>query len=167
MPHLPNEIWLQILSHTHEEDQSTAKTLWLSLRPASSQLKACVEQYFYTTTLQHFRLFLPITLPTYDQRNPLKGHASFFPEATPTENEILWFKLEKTEPEHFLTQFLTRWEGMKDPNTGLVKGAVWWEVEIGGRRERMRFRDARVGGSGEGMRIALLWKGMMTAFFRA
>lgn len=166
-PHLPNEIWLQILSHTQEQDASIAKDLWLSLRPASSQLKACVEQYFHTCTLRHIRLFLPIVLPSYDQRNPLTGHAIFNPEVDATHKDLLWFALERTEPEYYLTQFLTRWEGMKVPSTGLLKEIVRWEAEFGGRRERMRFRDARASGDGESMKVGLQWMAMMTIFFKS
>lgn len=170
-PHLPNEIWLQILQHTDLESAFTAKDLWLSLRPASSQLKACVEQHFRTSLLHLFKVFLPITLPSYDQRNPLKGHAIFIPEVDGRDREILWVKLERTEPEHYLTQFLSRWEGMKDPKTGFVKDVVWWEVEFGGRRERLKFKDARVDGDGdgegEGVKVGIRWMGMLTVLFRS
>lgn len=165
-PHLPNEIWLQILSHTSEEEAPTAKDLWRSLRPASSQLKVCVEQHFHDAILQHFRLLLPITLPSYDQRNPLRGHAIFFPKDNPSENDIVMFKLERTEPEHFLTQFMTRWESMKDSASGLVRDNVWWEVELGRRRQRLKLRDVRVSGTSEVVRVGTEWKEMMTVFFK-
>lgn len=82
-------------------------------------------------------------------------------------DDILWFVLKGTEPEHYLTQFLTRWEGMRDAGTGCVKGVVWWEVLLGGRRERLKFRDARVEGNGEEMRVGVGWRGMLMAFFKA
>lgn len=79
----------------------------------------------------------------------------------------MWFKLEGTEPEHFLTQFLSRWEGMRVPGTGVVKAGVGWEVEFRGRRERVRVRDARVEGKdGEGIRVGVGWREVCTSFFR-
>ena len=166
MPHLPNEIWLQIASHCD------AKDLWLSLRPVDRQLQQCAEQQFEEAFLQTIVLCLPVAIPTYDMRSQTKGKAIFQVESEPSEkNEAsrISYSLSRTEPAHYRPHFESRWRSMC-PSGGSLSDRVAWEMSIDERTDSVRlrqpivYRDKPV--ATDEVQVSFEWKPTMTSFFR-
>ncbi|KAK4496371.1 hypothetical protein PRZ48_012351 [Zasmidium cellare] len=119
-PHLPNEIWLAIIAYCESD-----KDLWLSLRPTNRQLRACVEQHFAENILPKVEASLPMIMPSYDARNPIRGLATFkYHSAT---DEFAVFELADTGPQFYRENFLGRWRGMQDVDGGRLRESVVWE----------------------------------------
>ncbi|RMY91027.1 hypothetical protein D0861_03329 [Hortaea werneckii] len=146
-PYLPNEIWLQIANYCDPRD------LWLSLRMVNHQLSSCVDQHFLDQVLPGTTIALPITLPTYDIRNPLHGRAILHCWArqgggggggTKEGKDRLLYNLVKLEPAHARVQLLDRWTRMRDDAGGRLDGKVRWDLELGHARIRMPLRQARL-----------------------
>ncbi|SMR61073.1 unnamed protein product [Zymoseptoria tritici ST99CH_1A5] len=191
-PHLPNEIWLHILSHI-PQSYTSSRDLWISLRLVSSQLHACVDQHFATRLLPLFVLELEVTIPSYDQRNPLRGRAVFhflhLESKTTSDgggeggggggNDRAVFELLRTKPDFYRTQFLSRWQGLRKRGgqLGELKDVVRWEIEFGEHRTgRVKLWEGRVDsvvqgkeGDGEervGLRVGCGWREIVGSFFR-
>lgn len=167
-PHLPNEIWLNIISHC-EENRDT----WLSLRLVNQQIQACVEQHFADNILTNLKASLPITMPSYDARNPIRGEAIFQyyndQGRLSGKDDFVVFELGSTGPDLYRPQFLGRWAGMKDVDGGRLKESVKWWLKLGHAFVNTRVKDACAldGGLGdEEARIRFEWKPTLTAFFR-
>lgn len=167
--HLPNEIWLQIASYCEPRD------IWLSLRPINHQLQDCAEQHFQDHWLPHITLALPIALPTYDIRNPIRGRALFHPvtnlNGEKDEHRVVYL-LHRTEPEHYHSHFLGRWKGMCDSNTTWLNEKMKWEMRVGELCGAVKLKrpaiDQRVLG-GEAVdyeRFSFEWRASVTSFFR-
>ena len=164
MPHLPNELWLHILTYCSPSDQ------WLGLRLTSHQLKACVEQHFEREVLPSLEISMPVALPTYDMRNPLRGKATFQPVSPRAgrEHSRMHLQLTSTEPDYYHEHFLGRWSGMRsDTENGTLSESVKWDVQLGSLSNRMRLRDARaeIIAKAEEARVSFEWMGTMTGFF--
>lgn len=162
MPYLPNEIWLLMFPYCNDRD------MWLSLRTVSRQLKDCVEQYLEHEVLPHMVVSLPIALPTYDIRNPLRGRAVLHLCSSREGNkrnanvDRVSYQLVETEPAHCWTHFRDRWVAMKDANGGCLDDSLRWAMHLHGRTARMRLKGARIdGGYGteaEKARMSFEWK---------
>lgn len=165
MTHLPNELWLHILCFCSARDQ------WLGLRMATHQLKACVEQHFEREILPSIDVSMPVALPTYDARNPLRGKAIFQPVSPRTgrDAERMHLVLTSTDPDYYQDHFLGRWSGMRDTTDGTLSHSVRWDVSLGDKANRMRLRDAKAESTpSEGeVSASFEWKGTMTALFRS
>lgn len=165
MSHLPNELWLHILSFCSAQDQ------WLGLRLAAQQLKACVEQHFEREILPSIEISMPVALPTYDARNPLRGKAIFQPVSPKTGRDAdrMHLVLSSTNPDYYVDHFLSRWSGMSDTTDGTLSHSVRWDLSLGGKANRMRLRDAKAEStSNEGeVSASFEWKGTMTGLFRS
>lgn len=171
MPHLPNEIWLLIASYCEPKD------LWLSLRPVNRQLQICAEQHIKQAVLSLAVLSLPITLPTYDIRNPIRGKAVFHPLISKTpppvesdSSDRIVYRLFETEPSYYRSHFFARWGTLQRGHSGTLDERLRWELSIGGLSVSVRLReplavtqDYEVGG----LQVAFLWKPTTTCFFRA
>ncbi|RMY99317.1 hypothetical protein D0862_07174 [Hortaea werneckii] len=169
-PFLPNEIWLQIATYCDPRD------LWLSLRSVSHQLADCVDQHFLDHVLPGTAIALPITLPTYDIRNPLHGRAILHCWARQggrkTEGkDRLLYNLVHVEPAHARVQLLDRWTRMRDDAGGRLDGKVRWDLELGHARVRMPLRQARLervqGEEAEGAFLSFDWRPTFTRFFES
>ncbi|KAF2479772.1 hypothetical protein BDY17DRAFT_45435 [Neohortaea acidophila] len=167
-PHLPNELWILVFSHCSPKD------LWLSLRPINTQLRTCTEEYYARHYLPLTQLTLPITLPTYDMRNPIRGKAVFHPGLLGNSEESgrALYDLVGTDPSHYREHFLGRWKGMGEGEGRWLRETVVWEMGIaeGGVRE-VRLRRPRVEGIGvqgdlEVARVSFEWRGTVSSFFR-
>ncbi|KAI7487193.1 hypothetical protein D0860_04501 [Hortaea werneckii] len=178
-PYLPNEIWLQIATYCDPRD------LWLSLRLANHQLSSCVDQHFLDHVLPTTTIALPITLPTYDIRNPLHGRAILQCWARQQgdggteggggggKKDRLLYNLVKVEPAHARVQLLDRWTRMRDDAAGgrLDGKKVRWDVELGHARVRMPVRQARLeqvqDQEAEGPFLSFDWRPTFTRFFES
>ncbi|KAI6883766.1 hypothetical protein KC363_g5734 [Hortaea werneckii] len=173
-PYLPNEIWLQIANYCDPRD------LWLSLRMVNHQLSSCVDQHFLDQVLPGTTIALPITLPTYDIRNPLHGRAILHCWArqgggggggTKEGKDRLLYNLVKLEPAHARVQLLDRWTRMRDDAGGRLDGKVRWDLELGHARIRMPLRQARLervqDEEGEGAFLSFDWRPTFTRFFES
>ena len=179
MPHLPNEIWLLIASYSEPQD------LWLSLRQVNRQLHLCTEQHFKNEILPHSTLSLPIILPTYDIRSPIRGKGVFHPlpagdlSSMQSSGPLLWqtqnpdrviYCLGETEPDYYRSHFLTRWESMRKKGKGSLDEGLRWEMSICGRSNRvcLKYPFALTDGCKEDEgRLSLEWMATMTRFFRS
>ncbi|KAI7335480.1 hypothetical protein KC315_g3215 [Hortaea werneckii] len=169
LPYLPNEIWLQIATYSDPRD------LWLSLRVVNHQLADCVDQHFLDHVLPDTAIALPITLPTYDIRNPLHGRAilhCWARQGGKTEGQDrLLYNLVKVEPAHARVQLLDRWTRMRDDAGGRLDGKVRWDLELGHARVRMPLRQARLervqGEEAEGAFLSFDWRPTFTRFFES
>lgn len=169
MPHLPNEIWLLIASYCNPHD------LWLTLRPVNNQLQECVEHYFRQEILPHTTLMLPVVIPTYDVRIPIRGKVVFNPmpedcdAAAVHSFESATYSMKDTEPDYYLPHFLSRWATMQDRETGqLDERRIRWELELEGWRHPVSLRRpmALKQGCKDGeARVSFDWRYTMTTFF--
>lgn len=127
MPHLPNEIWLRILDLVIEDSHPCELWEW---RTCNRQLRDLIEDTFYTTCVQKLKLVLPVGLPTYDVRNPLRGNLTFAhvkgDSHRAQECRRTIFCLESVSPEIYDQQLRRRWEAMcskyssQTPDAGIV-----------------------------------------------
>lgn len=170
MPHLPNEIWLLIASYCEPKD------LWLSIRPINSQLQECAEQYIKREILPHTTLILPVVIPTYDARIPIRGQVIFkpVPQGSKTDEgrdfDTAVFCLDDTDPDYYRPHFLTRWATMQDRETGhLDEQRIRWGFELEGQRKAVSLHrpfamkdGCRVGEA----RVSFDWRYMLTTYFR-
>ncbi|KXT06816.1 hypothetical protein AC578_7255 [Pseudocercospora eumusae] len=161
--HLPNELWLLIIPHCSPAD------LWRSGRRVNAQLKDCVDQFFEREVLPHLIVSLPVALPTYDIRNPVRGQAVFHPLSPKTGPEPgrLHVQLAQTEPEHYRTHFLDRWQGMQQSADAALGQHIRFDVQLADRTVSMRLPDARgeLVKSTHDARMSFQWTPAMTAFF--
>lgn len=168
-PHLPNEIWLAIITHCTNNQET-----WLSLRRVNHQIRLCVEQHFAENILPNLKASLPMIMPSYDARNPIKGQATFRyytdvqdrPRGT---DDHVVFELGETGPQFYLAHFLGRWAGMKDVDGGMVRESVLWELRLDDKVVNTRMKGVCALGEGVGdeeARISFEWKPTLTAFFR-
>ncbi|KAF2166927.1 hypothetical protein M409DRAFT_22979 [Zasmidium cellare ATCC 36951] len=167
-PHLPNEIWLTIITHI-----TNPRNTWLSLRPVNRQTQACVEKYFAETLLPQLKASLPMIMPSYDARNPIRGSATFRYCKAQTQvkgmNEDVVFELDDAGPQFYRENFLGRWKGLRDVDRGWLRESVVWEVGLGERVVSMRMKGVRAlreGVEEEEARMRFEWKGTLTAFLR-
>jgi hypothetical protein len=171
MPHLPNEIWLLIASYCEPQD------LWLTLRPVNNQLQQCTEQYFRRDVLPHATLVLPVVIPTYDARMPIRGKVIFNPispdshAASEGDLERVTYNMEDTEPAYYLPRFLLRWATMHDRECGELDERIRrWELELGGQCHSVSLHGStavKQGCVGREVRVSFDWRYLMTSFFRA
>ena len=171
MPHLPNEIWLLIASYCEPQD------LWLALRPVNNQLQQCTEQYFKRDVLLRTTLNLPVIIPTYDVRIPIRGRVVFKPGSqdghivTGDDFERVTYCMEDTEPDYYRPHFLTRWSTMQNRENGQLDGRrVRWEVELGGQCHSVCLYGStavKQGCAVGEVRVSFDWRYMMTSFFKA
>ena len=171
MPHLPNEIWLLIASYCDPQD------LWLTLRPVNNQLQQCTEQYFKRDVLPQTTLNLPIIIPTYDVRIPIRGKVIFNPilqnRSIPSGDDFerVVYCMEDMEPDYYRPHFLTRWATMQNRESGqLDDRRLRWELELGGQCHSVSLHGSTAmnqGGLGSEPRVSFDWRYMMTRFFRA
>ena len=169
MAHLPCEIWLLIASHCDPKD------LWLSMRKVSQQLKECAEQHFEREILPQAVLSLPIAIPTYDMRHPIRGRAVFLPSMKPSASEEgansgrVFYSLVKTEPDFYESRFLSRWASMKSANAGHLNPGTSWQIDLCGRTGRVGLKQGFVDDDEEsvwdGTRVSFAWRPTMTLFF--
>ena len=171
MLYLPNEIWLLIASYCEPKD------VWLSLRPVSRQIQICSEQHFKQAVLPFAILSLPITLPTYDIRNPIRGKAVFHPLASKScppsgsgRSDRIVYRLAETEPTYYRSHFFARWDTLQKNHHGSLDERLRWELRLAGSSSGVRLReplavtqDYEVGG----LQVSFEWKSTMTTFFRA
>lgn len=167
MPHLPIEIWLLIASYCDPKD------LWLSIRPINRQLQQCAEQYVKQEVLPHTILVLPVVIPTYDLRVPIRGRVVFKPlDPSPgLDFNGTIFCLDDTEPDYYRPHFLTRWATMQDRDTGRLDARrIRWELELEGQRSPVSLHcstaikhGCKVGEA----RVSFDWRYMLTTYFQA
>ncbi|KAK5121608.1 hypothetical protein LTR85_004780 [Meristemomyces frigidus] len=169
MPYLPNEIWLDIIAYCDPRD------LWLSLRTTNRQLSECVEQYFGDDVLPKTVTSLPIALPTYDIRQPMRGKAIFHHTRSNQSNEQASnrdrasYSLSKTDPEHYRAQFLDRWEGMREKAGGKLGDHLRWDMQLNDKVVTMGLKEARIEPhqtvGAEAAQLSFDWKPTMSRFF--
>jgi len=170
MPYLPNEIWLGIIEYCDPRE------LWLSLRLTDRQLHECAERYFAHDILPQISISLPITLPTYDIRNPMHGKAILRHCAKlesiaqdDLQSRRAWCSLLETVPGHYYEHFLVRWRAMREREGGLLSEKVRWDVQVGNATLRMRLKDARVDASpgveAEDAQLSFEWRPTVSRFF--
>ena len=169
MIHLPNEVWLLIASYLEPQD------IWVSLRNINRQLKECAEQHFEHDHLQEAVLNLPIALPTYDIRNPIRGKAVFHPTLiTPSAVRVGYsdrvpYSLLKTEPEYYHGRFIHRWTGMRDADNGHLGERTRWEMNLGGRTARVCLKQAVVDDDEDSVwgcaRVSFEWRSTISMFY--
>lgn len=163
MPLLPNELWLHILSYCSPSNQ------WLGLRLTARQLKGCVEQHFEREVLPSVEIHMPVALPTYDMRNPLRGREIFQPVSPRAgrDPDRMHLVLSATDPDYYHEHFLGRWSGMRDTGNGMLSDSIRWDVQLGTLSNRMRLRDARaeVIAKADEARVSFEWMGTMTGLF--
>ncbi|KAK6391672.1 hypothetical protein LTR65_004166 [Meristemomyces frigidus] len=168
MPYLPNEIWLDIVAYCDPRD------LWLSLRPSNRQLSDCVEQYFRDELLPQTVISLPIALPTYDIRQPMRGKAVFqYTECARGEGQSkdrVSYCFSKTEPWHYQAQFLDRWQGMREKADGRLVDKLRWDIQLIDKTVTVGLKEARIDAAqaveAEAAPLSFEWKSNMTRFFR-
>lgn len=194
MVFLPSELWLQILSHT-----STTQTrhLWRSVRRTNRQLRDCVEQHFKDHIVPMTKLVLTFGLPCYDARNPLKGKGIFRfshferPKPCPShtfddgnhygsgQTERIICNLVDVEPEHYMDQFLIRWDRLRESSYGYLPASLEWtmgfasdggedgDVEEVGATVRLKSPEAFSGRGEDGGcgRVGLEWRASVTSLY--
>lgn len=169
--HVPNEVWLSVIAHC-----DSPQDLWLSVRRVNRQLQDCVEQHFAGHVLPQLVVSLPLTLPTYDARNPIRGEAVFHHHRPGSEHgeDMLsdqsraLFALADTHPDFYRAHFFGRWAGMRDVDGGWMRSSVEWTMRLHGKTTRTKIKDARAVGEGVGEEEAQIqfdWKPTLTAFF--
>ena len=171
MPELPNEIWLLIASHCEPQD------IWLSIRPVNSQLQQCAEQYTKREVLPQTKLILPVVIPTYDARIPIRGKVVFNPllESFTTEQvcdlATVIYCLDDTEPDYYRPHFLTRWATMQNRETGhLDERRIRWEFELEAQRRPVSLHRSiavKHGCKAGEARVSFDWRYMLTTYFQA
>lgn len=167
MAHLPNELWLNIIS-----DCDCDKDLWLNLRVVNHQIQSCVEQYFAEKILPQLTVSLPLALPTYDARNPIRGEATFTyctqqsrPDREYGDDGRVYYDLGPTIP-----AFYGRWSGMRDVHGGWMRPSVEWILRVKGEEGTCRVKDARAVSEGVGKDengIEFEWKATLRAFYKS
>ena len=166
MPHLPNEIWLQIASCCDHPD------LWLSFRLVNRQLQTCAESHFKHEVLPLATLSLPVVLPTYDIRSPILGKAVFRPLMTnETQNpDLIVFVLDRTVPDYYRSHFLSRWASMRDAESGsLAKPRVKWHLDVCGGSAGVCLKGPMATTpdcEDDEARVEFEWKATLTRFYR-
>lgn len=170
MPHLPNEIWLLIAEYCEPRD------LWLSLRPVSRQLQQCTEQHFERNILPNTVLNLPVVIPTYDVRIPIRGKVVFTPVSDDSSSDRKdnsnhkVYSMVETDPDYYRPHFLTRWVTMQDRETGrLDDRRVRWELELYGQRRGVSLHECtavKQGCEKDEVRVSFEWTYTLTSFFR-
>ncbi|KAH3919523.1 hypothetical protein HBH56_015420 [Parastagonospora nodorum] len=80
-PHLPTELWLQILENTSTHE---AEHLWMAVRQVSRQFRGYVERLFVSSHLPHFAISL--SLP---RRSSNDGSHRCWPGAIPNAQVIM------------------------------------------------------------------------------
>lgn len=173
MPYLPNEIWLSVISRCSDENA------WLSCRLVNRQLRDCVEQHFIDDVLTRLEVKLPMAMPTYDIRNPVRGeailrHCKARKAASQAGDlERACFTVSDTEPAHCEIQFLSRWERMREASGGNLSDSLRWNLQlkrVSGWRvaDAVRLKEARIDkGCGHhtgGIQLSFEWKPAMTVF---
>lgn len=166
MPHLPNEIWLLVASYCDPKD------LWLSIRPINRQLQQCADQYVKEEVLPRTILILPVVIPTYDVRVPIRGKVLFNP-ISPTQGldfNASVYCLDDTEPGYYRPHFLSRWATMQDRETGqLDDRRIKWELEFQGQCRPVSLHRSMAVKSGcrdDEARVSFDWRYMLTTYFR-
>ena len=156
MPYLPNELWLEILPYCQKEDS------WNSLRSVNQQLRDCVEQYFIVEILPQIIISLPIILPTYDIRQPMRGHAQLhYYEGNSVDGRAIYAFAEAV-PAYYDVHFLARWKRAHSAG-GCLPESQRWEVQLDSLETSARLRDARVEGEPAACQLSFDWKSTMTA----
>lgn len=168
--HLPNELWLHIISHCDGHN-----SLWLSLRRTNQQLKACVEHFFAAEILPQLVIALPMTLPTYDARNPMREEAVFQYYSGQAESgriegtqDRVVFELNDEKPEFYVAHFFGRWAGMKDVDGGWLRPSMQWKLRLEGKEVEARLKDGkaiREGVGEEEARMEFVWKSTLTGLY--
>lgn len=172
MPHLPNEIWLEIITSCDPRD------LWLSVRTSNRQLSDCVEQYVKDEVLPQITMTLHFALPSYDIRQPMRGMAIFHhtkciqsDRHTGSQDRVSYC-LSRTEPEHYLERFLDRWEGMREKADGSLGDSLLWDVQLGDRIVKIGLKEGQivvtqdVDLTREAAQLSFEWQSTLTRFFR-
>ncbi len=168
-PYLPNEVWFLIAEYCEPKD------IWLSLRQVSPQLQQCADQYFERTYLPDMTITLPIALPTYDIRNPIRGKALFKPNPVKGQDQAasdrVVFSLANTDPAHYHSHFVGRWKAMCDRNAGgWLKESTKWEMHLCGRHGFTRLKNAQgitaSQVSDDHAQLSFDWKASITSFYR-
>ena len=168
MPHLPNEIWLLIATYCRPQD------LWFSIRPVNNQLQQCAEQYFKQEILHHTTLILPVVIPTYDVRTPIRGKVVFTPmlqdcHAGAVDNfGGATYCMTDTKSDYYRPHFLSRWATMQNRETGqLDERRMRWELELEGQRHPIALHRpvALKQGCKDEVWVSFDWRCMVTTFF--
>ncbi|KAK5135651.1 hypothetical protein LTR08_004952 [Meristemomyces frigidus] len=159
MPYLPNELWLAILPYCQTEDS------WRSLRPVNQQLRACVEQYFLEEILPETVISLPITLPTYDIRQAMRGHARLRCLEGALVGGRAIYALAEAVPAHYDVHFRARWKRVHAAG-GRIPDKQRWEVQLCDIEKSARVKDARVEGDPEDCQLSFDWKPTLTAILQ-
>jgi hypothetical protein len=171
MPYLPNEIWLAILTHC---DHNSA---WQTLRPASSQLKSCVEEHFFDHVCHNMILHYAMALPEEYEDPAITGRMTFkvcgsaLKANNGKHSDRLYCHMYDVEPAYCERAFLSAWaqmrSGSNDQPAQRQKFNVWLDSQSLGTR---RLADARIGGNGCGIhgddsQLSFDWKTTITGFF--
>ncbi len=118
-------------------------------------------------------LTLPIAFPSYDMRNPNRGHATFRPiasaglisDATPQRAS---FSLTDVEPAYYRDQFVCRWNGMRDSKGGRLLASTQWQLDLCAGSNAVLlsspFVEANVFDEEDARRLSFDWKAMVSSF---
>lgn len=147
MVYLPTELWDRILLYAEQRD------IWLKIRPVNTQLRSCAERHLRDHWLKRLTLILPISIPSYDMRNPGRGQAEFrsvskgvcLSNSLPCIERAI-FVLEKTDPAHRREHFVARFKGLKNAGTGKLDYHKEWLLQshLGERAVTVHLEDAFV-----------------------
>lgn len=167
MAHLPDEIWLLIASYCDPQDA------WLSLRRVNHQTQECCEHYFEDNVLPLAILVLPVTLPSYDMRNPVQGKVTFQPlekgdvVVMTRATDRMRFRLTGTAPDYYHSHFLSRWASMRGANRGLLSKRMPWQLDLCGRTANAHLKNPFIDEYvGQEARLSFEWRATITSFYR-
>ncbi|KAK5681516.1 hypothetical protein LTS10_006048 [Elasticomyces elasticus] len=161
VPHLPNEIWLQILSNLPVSD------IWLTIHPVSRQLAGCAEDAIRDWHFSKFTIALSFSLAAgahhrwYDVRSSITFTFKAFSTHNP---RYALFGSCIVHPQRCFDRAMEEW---KRVTVDGVRDDQEWRVQHGYRSEPRSVRLPSLGlaDSAQGTAVWVDWREMLDAYW--
>ncbi|KAK3625477.1 hypothetical protein LTR56_020377 [Elasticomyces elasticus] len=161
VPHLPNEIWLQILSNLPVSD------IWLTIHPVSLQLAGCAEDAIKDWHFSKFTIALSFSLAAgahhrwYDVRSSITFTFKAFSTHNP---RYALFGSCIVHPQRCFDRAMEEWKRVTADG---VRDDQEWRVQHGYRSEPRSVRLPSLGlaDSAQGTAIWVDWREMLDAYW--
>ncbi|KAK5705605.1 hypothetical protein LTR17_021550 [Elasticomyces elasticus] len=161
VPHLPNEIWLQILSNLPVSD------IWLTIHPVSRQLAGCAEDAIRDWHFSKFTIALSFSLAAgahhrwYDVRSSITFTFKAFSTHNP---RYALFGSCIVHPQRCFDRAMEEWKRVTGDG---VRDDQEWRVQHGYRSEPRSVRLPSLGlaDASQGTAIWVDWREMLDAYW--
>ncbi|EMC91394.1 hypothetical protein BAUCODRAFT_326680 [Baudoinia panamericana UAMH 10762] len=125
MPHLPDEIWLQILNYLPPLD------IWRSVHLTNTQLASAAEEAMLKRIIESFTIGLSFSLGAGSRHRwyDIRGTITFqFKEINKHNPQYVLFGSLRVHPDHAYSRAMERWKRMSADGLG---GRQEWRVQYG------------------------------------